>query len=330
MIRQLSSIALVWIVFSIGCSGDFTAINLPLFSEGAPEFVLGWDLEINADIGGLGQSAIATGPLGAVYVADYGHHRVLKYNDTGKLLDSWGTLGSAEGELSGPSGIAVDRDGFVYVADSFNDRIQKFSRNGSFIMEWGAYGSGEGQFNRPADLAADGLGHLFVADPSNRRIQKFTTDGRFLRQWDDAVPISTARGGFDGIAAGLNDDVFVADQARFWVGRYSNDGEYLQSFAVYDTVISTPEEEEAEADTAIFRSVRFIDVAVRVDGRLYALDSSDDRISEFDEDGMHLSDWDDGGRLEGARRMAISPNGDLFVLRDSAGRIERYTWQVED
>ena len=65
---------------------------------------------------------------GDVWVADYGHDRVVKLAADGRLLLSWGNRGSAPGEFLGPKGVAIDPStGRVYVADTGNARVQRLA-----------------------------------------------------------------------------------------------------------------------------------------------------------------------------------------------------------
>jgi DNA-binding beta-propeller fold protein YncE len=70
--------------------------------------------------------AVAIGPEGRIYIADYGNARVVRINDmdgTGWTA-VYGTFES--GFFDSPSGVAVDSGGNIYVTDRWNDRIVKF------------------------------------------------------------------------------------------------------------------------------------------------------------------------------------------------------------
>jgi DNA-binding beta-propeller fold protein YncE len=61
-----------------------------------------------------------------VYVADTGHHRILKFDSSGQVLFGFGVFGALAGQLNTPQGVAVDGSGNIVVADTGNDRIQVF------------------------------------------------------------------------------------------------------------------------------------------------------------------------------------------------------------
>jgi DNA-binding beta-propeller fold protein YncE len=74
---------------------------------------------------------------GNLWVADYGHDRVVKLSPDGRLLVSLGSRGSAPGEFLGPKGVGVDPStGRLYVADTGNARIQRLSPDGSPEAAW--------------------------------------------------------------------------------------------------------------------------------------------------------------------------------------------------
>jgi sugar lactone lactonase YvrE len=173
-------------------------------------------------------SALAIDRSNNVYVADYGNHRIQKFDSAGTLIVMWGwgvddgtaifqvctsgcqagTSGGGAGQFSGPLGLATDGANNVYVADTFNNRIQKLNSAGTFIIMWGKsvggagvdsctsgclagnVGAGSGQFNAPARIATDSAGNVYVADYGNHRIQKFSPFASTFTL-DDAFPDDT-------------------------------------------------------------------------------------------------------------------------------------------
>ena len=129
---------------------------------------------------------IAISPItGQVYIADHGNHRIQVLNPDLTFSHSFGSYGSANGQLQYPRDIAIDSQGLVYVADSWNRRIQKFSPDGKFVGQFGTKGSGPGQLSYPVgitiDTAATGL--VYVSEHGNARISVFTSDGVFVSRF---------------------------------------------------------------------------------------------------------------------------------------------------
>jgi sugar lactone lactonase YvrE len=105
-----------------------------------------------------GVTNAAVGPKGEIFIADgYGNARVHVFSAEGKLLRSWGTPGTGEGEFNLPHAIAVDSAANVYVADRENSRIQIFDTQGNFKREWAWVG-------RPDDLFIDAQDTLYIAE----------------------------------------------------------------------------------------------------------------------------------------------------------------------
>jgi hypothetical protein len=69
---------------------------------------------------------LAIGPDRALYVCEYGNHRVQKFTLDGTPLGLWGRAGRGPGELFNPWALAVDGQGAVSVIDSNNHRVQRF------------------------------------------------------------------------------------------------------------------------------------------------------------------------------------------------------------
>jgi sugar lactone lactonase YvrE len=125
---------------------------------------------------------------GAVYVADAGNHRVVKFDSSGAFLSAWGegvddgspvaqvctsgcqagTEGVGVGAFTDPAFIEVDNSGSpsagdVYVADLADGVVQKFDPSGHAIASWGEGGkidlSGSGAFT---GITVDEVGNLIA------------------------------------------------------------------------------------------------------------------------------------------------------------------------
>ena len=129
---------------------------------------------------------IAISPItGQVYIVDWSNHCIQVLNPDLTFSHSFGSQGSANGQLLCPRDIATDSQGLVYVADTYNHRIQKFSPDEKFVGQFGNRKFGSGQLKWPngitIDTAATGL--VYVSEEWNHRISVFTSDGVFVRKF---------------------------------------------------------------------------------------------------------------------------------------------------
>ncbi len=69
---------------------------------------------------------LAIGSSDNVLVVDPVNDRVEKFRPIGTFIDTWGSLGSGDGQFTSPSGVATASSGSVYVVDQGNNRVQRF------------------------------------------------------------------------------------------------------------------------------------------------------------------------------------------------------------
>ncbi|MFK4119911.1 RICIN domain-containing protein [Streptomyces longwoodensis] len=177
--------------------------------------------------GGKAVSAQLIGPYGmtvdrdgALYIAEFGGHRIRKVTADGKISTIAGTgspgrgaegVSAVSAPLSHPRGIAVDSAGDLYIADAGNNRVRKITMADGKIHTFAGTGTatygGEGvaattaHLNAPFDVAVDGADNVYIADYGNHRIRKVTADGK----------ISTVAG---TVGAGLAADGTLATAAQ--------------------------------------------------------------------------------------------------------------------
>ncbi len=112
---------------------------------------------------------VAIAENGDIYVADghsggsraTGNSRIMKFDDTGNLIMSWGRKGMGPGEFDEIHTIELDSRGWLFVGDRQNNRIQVFDADGRFVEQWF-------QFGRPSGIHIDKNDMMYVADSESR------------------------------------------------------------------------------------------------------------------------------------------------------------------
>jgi DNA-binding beta-propeller fold protein YncE len=142
-----------------------------------------------AEIGGYGWGQLefdqpyavcATNGLD-VFVADYGNHRIQRYN---RKLEYIGTLYTRESQnelqrFGYPKGLALNRFGDLYVCDTENKRVLKISGFNRVMISMGGVDAGKGRLVEPLDVEVDLRDNVYVLE--RNRIVVFDHFGNYVR-----------------------------------------------------------------------------------------------------------------------------------------------------
>jgi virginiamycin B lyase len=224
-------------------------------------------------------------PAGTFYVVDSANHRIQRFGPAGEFVGTWGSQGSAAGQLNLPQGIAIDQaNGNLYVSDQANRRIDAFSATGTFLgaFGWkvrvagaaeelqlctsasgcqvGTTGAKGGQFAAAmgslavAPQGSPNAGNIYFANKTNRRIDELkpTVESGFISS------VSFVRAfGWDVETGGVTtfEVCTVAASCKAGVGG-ANPGQFA--------TLNSPS-----------------DVGVDSEGNVYALDFTNKRIQKF-------------------------------------------------
>ncbi|MGD1837285.1 MAG: 6-bladed beta-propeller [Nitrososphaeraceae archaeon] len=211
------------------------------------------------------------------YISDF--HSVRKFDKNGNLLDSWGSIGSKDGEFLHAHGITIDSKDNIFVSDAEKCNIQKFDSRGNFISKFGIKGKGPGEFLKPESMAVDSLDNIYVADFSGRNIHKLDNNGQFITMF--------GKKGIDfegefkkpwGVALDSKDNIYVSDQAIPKIQKFDNNGKLLQTWG----------EEGNEKG----QFVHLHDITVDNQDKIYVTDGRENsRVSVFDNTGNFIKQW---------------------------------------
>lgn len=210
-----------------------------------------WGATSAVEIAPDGRSIWVAERCGANTCAGSNLPAVLKFDETGKLVRSFGA-----GMFIFPHGIHVDKEGNVWVTDGVppggaNDPrtagkghiVVKFSHEGKVLLTLGKAGvAGDGQdsFNQPSDVITAPNGDIFVADGhggnTNARIMKFDKNGKFLMTWGKK---GTASGEFDtphSLSMDSRGRLFVADRNNNRIQIFDQNGKFLEEWKQFSRI----------------------------------------------------------------------------------------------
>lgn len=109
---------------------------------------------------------------GFLYALDLKSSKMVKIDDSKRLLSIWGEKGNGDGQLLNPHGLAFDKDGNIFVSDTDNNRIVEFSKEGKFIKNIQSFNKGHEKLKKPLGLAIDKFNFIYIADSGNDRVIK--------------------------------------------------------------------------------------------------------------------------------------------------------------
>ncbi len=117
-----------------------------------------------------------------VYIADYGNHRVQRFDMNLNYVSSIKQHDiDVKDRLGYPKGVAVDRFGALYVIDGENTRVVKI-KNNTIEGIIGGLDAGEGRLHDPSQIQISDDDIIYVLD--NGSIIEFDLFGNFIQRYD--------------------------------------------------------------------------------------------------------------------------------------------------
>jgi fibronectin type 3 domain-containing protein len=166
--------------------------------------------------------AIAVDGSGTVWILDKKKYRVIKLDTAnGKIISSFGSEGSGDGQFDSPTDLQISTSGKLYVADKGLGSVQIFDSDGKFISAVRKLGS-------PMSIAIDVKENLYVLDNSANTVSMYSMQGALIGN------IGKGKEGAPGtlqkpVALMVTlDDISILDGNRVKV--YTTKGDYLRSF----------------------------------------------------------------------------------------------------
>jgi DNA-binding beta-propeller fold protein YncE len=116
-----------------------------------------------------------------VFVADYGNHRIERFDRSLNFVSSFSTRASdnpAE-QFGYPSGVSLSRLGELFLCDTENGRIVKVDRFSTVERTFGGIEAGKGRLSSPSTVGVGPKDAVYVLDEG--RIAVFDAFGNYMR-----------------------------------------------------------------------------------------------------------------------------------------------------
>ncbi len=301
---------------------------------------------------------------GYLYVTDTRNDRIQKFNSSGTYVGKFGSNGSAENQFDRPQGVAVDEDGNIYVADTSNSRIQKYDSNFTFIKMWGwgvatgasqfetctsgcTYGSAsdEGDFDgmiwSPSEIVFLPNGNLAVSQSDynwypHDNVIEFDRNGNFVTRWGrfGYGGNETVIGSTYGMDIDAQGNYYLADSGNHRLMKFDSNHAFLKmwgwgvatgasQFEVCTSGCHTGISGNNEAQFEYITGVK-----VDPDGNVLVADEGAG-IQRFTPEGQYIGQiagngGNGDGELSGPTGMALTPEGDLWVMDRYNNRMQKF------
>ena len=261
---------------------------------------------------------ITANSKGEIVVAENSGHCITVFTPDGHKIRSFGSQGSAQGQIYLPRGVAVDRDDNIIVMDNANHRIQKFTSEGKFLVTVGTKDSSALQFSWPTGVGINsGNDKVYISEHGNHRIQILNMDLTYSSSFG-------SRGSGDGqfnapydIAFDSINNLYIVDTYNHRIQVFTPDGKFLRKFG-------TAGSSNGQLNCPY---------SIAIDGNdtVYVADSGNYRIQVFTPDGKFLRKFgtygSGDGQLYNPYSIAIDGNDTVYVADRNNHRISVFTTQ---
>lgn len=222
--------------------------------------------------------------------------------------------------FNGPaSAIDIDSEGNIYIVAESGNKVQKFDDEGTLLLEWNTID--EGTLSQTTGLTIDNQDQVYVVDSNgiNKVVYIYNTQGEYVRTIDATgapVPDTPYFCSPYGITTDSQRNVYIGDgclDGRVYV--FDDEGEYVTYWQIYD---------DAPGSNPIFRSL-----AVDSDDNVYIVDTSNQKLFKYDNNGTLVGELGEVGVGEGQfntpQNIAIDAMDNLYLSDSSTYRVQKYS-----
>lgn len=122
-----------------------------------------------------------------VYVADYGNHRIQRFDRNLNFVSSFDAVPPEVGDrrFGYPKSVAVSDAGALFIVDGENRQILKLTSANDVERTFGGIGSGGGRLENPSRIRIDRTEQVYVQDGSSLIV--YDVYGNYLRSMGDGL-----------------------------------------------------------------------------------------------------------------------------------------------
>ncbi len=245
-----------------------------------------------------------------IYVDNSLSNQIEEFDQSGTLINQFGSTGTGNGQFQFPAGLTVDSSGNLYVADYGNNRIQKFDSSGHYLSQFA--GSGGNALSNPIALTIDSSGNIVVIDNGHYRVETFTPTGTFVSQFGSQ---GTGNGQFEdprSVAVDVFGNYYVVDVANSTVQKFDHTGTYVGQL------------------TGPFNAPWNIAIDP-TSGNMLVANSGNGTINMFDPVGTYVTSFGSagsGGHGQFIQLVAVAfdPFGNAYGVDHSGSMIEKFSY----
>ena len=224
-----------------------------------------------------------------------------------KMVNTWGSKGSGDGQFMDPQELAWDAQGNLLVSDSKRADVQVFTAHGKFLAKFPHIKT----FKELKGLAVSNQGNIFVSDTEDNKLFEFDSSYQPVKSFMSSQENPDAKPEYLSIDLGRN-LICVADSHSNQISIFDMNGKLKRAFG------------KAGSGKGEFRKPQAAKVAPN--GNIYIVDKGNNRIQVFDINGKFLFSWGQKGsgpgEFEEPMSLAFDREGRLFVSESGNSRVQ--------
>lgn len=252
--------------------------------------------------------AIAANNQGSLFVVDTGNNRIVKFEQSGRVVSAVGGFGWESEQFDRPLDVTAKTGLDVFVADYNNKRIERYDKNLNYLSSYTSNPnlSDDLKFGFPTGIDISKHGELFICDDENNRILKIDAFGNPVLSFGD---FNWGEGQLQApvkIEVRFNDQIYVSDQKADQIVVFDYYGSFLTRFG--GGILQRPN-----------------GLAWTRTDHLFVTDAGNKRIVVFDKAHRQIFAWGAEGEKLGAFDVPVDVEiiGEkIFVLDAGAGLIQ--------